>query len=131
MDKSSVLKAFNNHLFEFIDDIITAFPDNNDIKTAKSFFELTKKGNVTLLIKAWYTHVYIPYNDILAADNLEFFITKDYTQDIANLSNNTDILASIDKIRNPIREMSDANKQHSLDYLKNLNKLSKIYDDQK
>ena len=43
MDKSSVLKAFNNHLFEFIDDIITAFPDNNDIKTAKSFFELTKR----------------------------------------------------------------------------------------
>tara|TARA_B100001175_G_C19443956_1_gene607728 strand:- start:732 stop:1127 length:396 start_codon:yes stop_codon:yes gene_type:complete len=131
MDKSTVLKAFNNHLFEFIDDVISAFPDNNDIKTTKTFFELTKKGNVTLLIKAWYTHVYIPYNDILAADNLEFFITKDYSQDISNLPNMSEILVSIDKIRNPIKEMSDENKQHSLKYLKNLNKLSKMYDDQK
>ena len=48
MDKSTVLKAFNNHLFEFIDDVISAFPNNNDVKTTKTFFELTKKGNVTL-----------------------------------------------------------------------------------
>jgi hypothetical protein len=43
----------------------------------------------------------------------------------------SEILISIDKIRNPIKEMSDENKQHSLKYLKNLNKLSKMYDDQK
>jgi len=131
MDKSSILKAFNNHLFEFVDDVISAFPDNNDIKTTKTFFEITKKGNATLLIKVWYTYVYIPYNELLEADNLDFFINKDYSKDISNLPNMSEILVSIDKIRNPIKEMSDENKRHSLKYLKNLNKLSKMYDDQK
>jgi len=131
MDKSTVLKAFNNHLFEFIDDVISAFPNNNDIKTTKTFFEITKKGNATLLIKVWYTYVYIPYNELLEADDLDYFINKDYSNDISNLQNMSEILISIDKIRNPIKEMSDENKQHSLKYLKNLNKLSKMYDDQK
>lgn len=63
MDKSSILKAFNNHLFEFVDDIITIFPENNDIKTTKTFFEMTKKGNVTLLIKIWFTFVETPYGE--------------------------------------------------------------------
>ena len=127
MDKSTVLKAFNNHFFEFVDDIIGIFPENNDIKTTKTFFEMTKKGNATLLIKVWYTYVYKPYADILDAGDLDFFINKDYSEDMAGLTNAKDILASIDKIRNPIKEMSDANKAHSLSYLTNLNKLSNIY----
>lgn len=127
MDKSTVLKAFNNHFFEFIDDIIGIFPENNDIKTTKTFFEMTKKGNATLLIKVWYTYVYKPYAEILDAGNLDFFINKDYSEDMSSLTNAKDILASIDKIRNPIKEMSDANKAHSLSYLTNLNKLSNIY----
>lgn len=127
MDKSTVLKAFNNHFFEFVDDIIGIFPENNDIKTTKTFFEMTKKGNATLLIKVWYTYVYKPYADILDAGDLDFFINKDYSEDMAGLTNAKDILASIDKIRNPIKEMSDTNKAHSLSYLTNLNKLSNIY----
>lgn len=127
MDKSTVLKAFNNHFFEFIDDIIGIFPENNDIKTTKTFFEMTKKGNATLLIKVWYTYVYKPYAEILDAGNLDFFINKDYSEDMSGLTNAKDILSSIDKIRNPIKEMSDANKAHSLSYLTNLNKLSNIY----
>lgn len=127
MDKSTVLKAFNNHFFEFIDDIIGIFPENNDIKTTKTFFEMTKKGNATLLIKVWYTYVYKPYAEILDAGNLDFFINKDYSEDMSSLTNAKDILSSIDKIRNPIKEMSDANKAHSLSYLTNLNKLSNIY----
>jgi hypothetical protein len=127
MDKSTVLKAFNNHFFEFIDDIIGIFPENNDIKTTKTFFEMTKKGNATLLIKVWYTYVYKPYAEILDAGNLDFFINKNYSEDMSSLTNAKDILSSIDKIRNPIKEMSDANKAHSLSYLTNLNKLSNIY----
>lgn len=129
MDKSIVLKGFNNHFFEFMDDIITIIPDNNDLKTTKTFFEMTKKGNATLLIKIWYTYVYKPYADVLDSGNLEFFINKDYSEDIVNLANAKDILSAIDKIRNPIKEMSDTNKTHSLEYLKNLNKLSKLYNE--
>tara|TARA_B110000483_G_scaffold243635_1_gene334695 strand:+ start:5160 stop:5555 length:396 start_codon:yes stop_codon:yes gene_type:complete len=131
MDKSSILKAFNNHLFEFVDDIISIFPENNDIKTTKTFFEITKKGNATLLIKIWFTYVHTPYGELLENDDLEYFVNKDYSEDMSNLSNAKDILSSIDKIRQPIKAMSDSNKEHSLKYLKNLNKLSKLYNESK
>ena len=32
-----------------------------DIPTVKTFFELTKRGNVTILIKAWNIYVNVPY----------------------------------------------------------------------
>ena len=32
---SSLLKAFNNHLLEFVEDVIRIFPENLDIKTGK------------------------------------------------------------------------------------------------
>ena len=35
----SLLKAFNNHFLEFIEDVIKIFPENLDIMTAKTFLE--------------------------------------------------------------------------------------------
>ena len=31
----SILKAFNNHMFEFIDDFIVIFPEDLDIRTSR------------------------------------------------------------------------------------------------
>ena len=45
MDKSTILKGFNNHFFEFVEDIITTFPENQDLKTSKMSFELFRKAN--------------------------------------------------------------------------------------
>lgn len=129
MDKSSVLKAFNNHFFEFIDDVIRILPDNNDIKTSKTFFETTKKANATIIIKVWYTYIQVPYGEMLESGNIDFFINKDYSTDLANLSNANEIVSAIDKVREPIKDMGDENKQHSLKYFNNLNKLSKLYND--
>ena len=30
----SILKAFNNHFIEFLDDVLNVFPDDKNIKTA-------------------------------------------------------------------------------------------------
>ena len=79
-DTSTILRGFNNHLFEFLDDIISIFPENSDLKTAKTFFEFTKKGNVTILIKMWHEFVYKPYGVLLEQGELEHFITKDYSK---------------------------------------------------
>ena len=49
----SILKAFNNHLTEFIDDLIVVFPDNLDIKTGKTFVEGLKKINPKRLPMIW------------------------------------------------------------------------------
>lgn len=126
-DKSKILTAFNNHFFEFIDDIITIFPENTHIQSSKTMFTITKKINVTLLIKIWGTFIEQPYGELLQQGNIEYFINKDYTEDVNLLKNSQDVLKGIDGLRNPIKNMSEDNKAHSLEYLNNLCRLSKAY----
>ena len=126
-DKSTLLKAFNTLFFGFLDDIISIFQDDGDIKAAKTAFELFRKGNPTIIIKVWYSYVCVPYAERIAAGNLDFFIDKDYSTDLNILSNSRDIIKTIDKIREPIRNMTEENRKHSLDYLQKLSLLANGY----
>ena len=126
-DKTTLLRTFNTLYFQFLEDLISIFPENIDIKSSKTFFEITKKANPSLLIKIWQTYVSGPYGETLAQGDLEYFINKDYSKDLSNLNNASDILKAIDKLRAPINELSEENKKHSLDYLQKLNKLSDAY----
>ena len=38
MDKSHILKTFNDHFIEFIEDIIKVFPENSDLVAIKNSF---------------------------------------------------------------------------------------------
>jgi hypothetical protein len=126
-DKSTILRAFNTHFFEFLDDIIRIIPDNRDISVAKTSFETIKRANPTIILKVWHQFVYSPYKDVIEEGNISFFFEKDYGSDLANLNNAGEIMKTIDKIRQPIKEMSDENKAHSTKYIQNLSKLSMTY----
>lgn len=126
-DKSTLSKAFNNLLFEFIDDILLIFPENVDVKQTKTALELFRKANPTSIIKAWYQYVCIPYKDIIFGGDISFFFDKDYSEDLASLSNGDDIIKAIDRIRQPIKNMSDDNKKHSTEYIQKLCKLTLAY----
>jgi hypothetical protein len=126
-DKSSILKAFNTHFFAFIDDIINIFPENDGVRGSKTSFEFFRKANPTSLLKAWHVFVYSPYRQVIDAGELEFFFEKDYTQDLAHMGNAADIMAIIDTLRDPVKEMSDINRAHSMKYIQNLSKLSEMY----
>lgn len=126
-DKSSILKAFNTHFFAFLDDIISIFPENQDIKNSKSSFEIFRKANPTSILKAWNIFIYQPYNDVIDEGKLDFFFEKSYNDDLAHLANANEIMQIIDTLRSPLKEMSDVNKAHSVKYMQNLSKLSQMY----
>ena len=127
MDKSTALRGFNTHFDEFVNDVINVFPENTDIKSARSMVNMTRKANVTIVIKIWYMYVYLPYKERIDRGDLDFFINKDYSEDLDGISNAGDILKSIDSLRSPIKQMSAVNKAHSLEYVQNLCKLSEMY----
>ena len=129
LDKSAVLHGFNSHFFDFIDDIISVFPDNAVLAKSRISFETIKKANPTIIAKAWYKFVYYPYKDIIAAGNIQFIYEKDFTEDLSGLHNADKIMKSIDTLREPIKNMSDANKQHTMKYIQNLSELSILYAD--
>jgi hypothetical protein len=125
-DKSTYMRSFNNYFFDFLDDIEKIFPEKKEIKTAKIGFNTIKQSNPSLLIKVWWLNIYSPYRAEIDNENLEFFFNKDYSSDITS-PNNKEILQFIDQIRDPIRNMDDTNKKHSLDYIKILCRLSLMY----
>src|SRR6056300_821749 len=123
-DKSTVLRAFNKHFFEFIDDIVTILPDEPEIVKAKVSFENIKKMNPTLICKTWFKVVYSPYKEVIDQGDITFFFEKDYASDLSNVPNAAEIMSIIDKIRMPIKSMDEVNRGHCTKYIQNLSKLS-------
>ena len=126
-DKTTIQRAFNTHFIEFLNDIVSIYPDNLEIVSARDSFETIKKMNPTAIIKAWYIHAYLPYAEVIDKGDLSYFFEKDYSSDLKTVQNTDEILKIIDRVREPLRGMSDKNKEHTTDYLKNLNKLSAVY----
>jgi hypothetical protein len=126
-DKKTILRTFNTHLFEFLDDVIRIFPDNLDIQTAKTSFWAIKKANPTIIIKVWYSYVYIPYNQTIANADMDFFLKKDYTSDLSDLSNSNDVIKIVNTLKDPLSKLDEREKNIILEYFQNLNKLSALY----
>lgn len=126
-DKSTILRSFNTHLFEFLEDVIRIFPDNTEIQTAKTSFQTIKKANPTAIAKAWFSFVYSPYREIIDRGDINFFFEKDYSQDLASLNNSREIMKVIDTLREPVSNMNENEKEFTMKYLQNLSKLSMIY----
>ena len=128
-DKNTLSRAFNTHFFDFLDDIISIFPENQELTTARVSFETIKRANPTAIIKAWFKYVYSPYVNVITDGNIDFFLEKDYNTDLAKVKNSNEIMNIIDKIRGPISSMNEANKGHSVKYIQNLSQISKLYNE--
>jgi hypothetical protein len=129
LDKTTTQRAFNKHFFDFLEDIITIYPEKKELTNAKTSFEIIKRANPTAIIKAWNKHVYNKYKDVIDAGDITFFFEKDYSKDLEKLSNAEKIMNTINNIREPISQMNDTNKGHCAKYIQNLSKLSMIYMD--
>jgi hypothetical protein len=126
-DKSIVLRAFNKHFFEFLDDLIVIYPDNENILIAKETFETFKKANPTIIAKVWHARVHVPYSEHILQGNIDFFTEKDYSEDLSDTQNASKVLEMINSVREPLRNMTDANRLHATKYIQNLSRLSEAY----
>jgi hypothetical protein len=127
MDKTTLLRAFNNHFFEFVDDIISIFPENTDLPNSRTSFDMIKRANPTAIVKSWYNFVFTPYKTVIEQGDISFFFEKDYSSDLAHLNNAQNIMTIINSLRDPVRQMGDVNKEHSMKYIQNLSKLAFMY----
>jgi hypothetical protein len=129
-DKNTITRAFNKHFFEFMDDMIFIYPGNEVFRGARNSFDMFRRANPTSIIKVWYMFIYVPYKDVIEEGNFEFFVDKDYQQDLqkGTVNNMKRILDKIDSLREPIRNMDPVNKAHVMKYFSNLCKLSHAYE---
>jgi len=126
-DKTTVLRAFNNVFFEFLGEVQKVLPDDADIKDAVAGLEFFKKANPTCIVKAWQFFVYEPYKEEIGRGDITFFCDKDYQSDLSYMANSDEIMKVIQRIRTPLRSMSEENKQVVVQFVTNLCRLSLVY----
>lgn len=126
MSNTNVLTVFNDHFVEFVTDIQNVFPEDHDILVAKNSLLTIRKANPKMIVKIWKTFIADKYKNEIESGNLDFFMEKDYSQDIAGTENSGKIMESINRLRGPIKQMSVENQQKTMKYIQNLTKLSII-----
>lgn len=127
MDNKTVLKAFNDHFVEFVDDVAAVFPENKDVATTRTALTAIRKANPRLILMCWKEYVSVPYAQKIDDGDLSFFIEKDYSGDLKDMDGNEAIMQKIDRLRSQVRAMSEENQRKSMTYVQNLTKLSNLY----
>jgi hypothetical protein len=125
--KSNILSAFNDHFTDFVNDIISVFPNDPDLLAAKNAFTLIRKVNPKMVIQIWDKYVVGKYKAQIEDGNIDFFITKNYNEDLSNTENSDKIMSAINRLRNPVKMMSVENQKKTMKYIQNLTNLSSMY----
>ena len=116
--------AFNDHFIEIVSDIQNVFPEDADILTAKNALITIRKANPKMIVKIWNAYIVGKYKSEIESGNLEFFMNKDYSQDVSGASNSDKIMESINRLREPIKHMTPESQAKTMKYIQNLTKLA-------
>jgi hypothetical protein len=123
---TNYLQAFNDHFMDFVNDIQSVFPDDHDLLIVKNSFITIRKANPKLIVKIWNTYIVSKYKTEIENGNIRFFIEKDYSQDINGIEHSDKIMEGINRLREPIKNMSKESQEKTMKYIQNLSKLSSL-----
>ncbi len=121
------LSAFNNQFMEFIEDVLRLFPNDPDLLASKNSILLMKKVNPRIIIITWRDLIAKPYGDKIIDEGFDFFITKDYSEDLQKMQDSDKILKIIERFRVPLRGLCNEDKDTTMKYIINMTKLSLLY----
>jgi len=127
MNKSDILMGFNNHITDFFNDVLTIFPDDNEIQVAHTSLIAIRKVNPKIIVTIWKTYISDKYKKEIELGNIDFFINRDYQGDLIDSGNASTILSKIDTLREPFKLMSEDNKKKTIKYIQNVTKLCNLY----
>jgi hypothetical protein len=130
MNKDQIVDTFNKHFLEFIIDIERVFPNDTDILSMRKSLNKSFMLMPRSLIRVFNDHFVVMYSNEIESGNLDFFIENDYrTKHGYKETDDVWALDKIDVLRAPIRNMTPDEKTKVVQYLKNLKKLSDLYND--
>jgi hypothetical protein len=123
---NNILTAFNDHFIDFVNDVHSVFPNDADILSTKNALMAIRKANPKMIVKIWNAFIVSNYKGEIEAGNLDFFINKDYSQDVSSAANSDKIMESIDRLRSPVKNMGPENQAKVMKYIQNLTKLAQM-----
>lgn len=123
---ANILTAFNDHFIEFVNDVHCVFPNDADILATKNALTTIRKMNPKMIVKIWNSFIVSKYKNEIEQGNIDFFINKDYSNDVSLTTNSDKIMESIDRLREPVKNMSPENQAKVMKYIQNLTKLAQL-----
>lgn len=119
----TLVKLFNSHIIEFIDDICVIVDNKDDLLNIKKKIRSLIRISSVKPIKLWKENC-LKYNDEIEKKNYDYFLNKSYIKDIKD----DDFLLNLfEKYKTQFSSESIENKEKIMQYIYNLNKISKIY----
>ena len=128
MNKTQIIDTFNKHFMDFIIDIERVFPNDTDIMSMRKSLNKSLIFSPKAFIRMFNDYFVALYGNEIENGDLNFFIQNDYrTKHGYKETDDVWIINKIDILREPVSTMSDDDKGKVIQYLKNLKKLSDLY----
>ena len=125
--KSLLLNAFCNQLEEFISSLLEVLNNNIDLLTFQSIVSKARKANPKIIIDTWHKKISLKYCKEIENGDINFFLSKNYNNDISSLKNKGTLGEIINKFKNLLNNIGENNQKTSMEYLQNLLRLSQLY----
>ncbi len=128
-NQSIILKTFNKQLTEFINDVSSIFPGEKDVIVLSTFMKTIMYGKPRAIIEVWYNYITLKYNKEIENGEIEYFLNKDYSEDLQSTQGSVETLDTIDKLRSTIKLAfnQNENREKTIKYIQNITKLSYLY----
>ena len=124
--KDQYLDIFIAHFNEFISDVASLFPRDNNVQSLKKNLILISKINKKTCIVNWKYYVVDNFRKEIENNDYNFFINNDWSTIITHRYKDA-ILIKINELRESVRLLSETNKIKALKYVENLVKLCDLY----
>ena len=118
--------VFNTLFFKLVSSVIEYFPKDAALSGAEKSLFAIRKINPSLIYRVWVYYVDTPYKKEIEECNIDFFINKDYSNDLRDYAAVHDyqtIAQAIDRLREPIKKMDKENQLIIMGYIQSLSKL--------
>lgn len=124
-----IMRAFNQHLNDFMEDIKRLFPENVKLRTLYNSLNSFIKINPKKAIEMWYSNITAKYSEQIMNEDIDFFVNKNYDDDVKKVEG-SGIKLDIDlvkELREPIMSIDAENKRTAIKYIKEMTQLSSLY----
>ena len=127
MEMATITTAFNNHVAEFFEDVLRVTPGDKDIIAADVAVKTARRANASLFRRSWVRYTE-PYLDQINSKDTGFFLTKDYSTDVANggAESQGALIDAIERVRIRIGTMTEDQKDKIMGYIYNLTTLARM-----
>ena len=120
---TSYLTAFNTVVFNFNDDLIRTFPEENDFKVYRRGLEWLKESNAKKICNLFKVYTFNYREKIISKDHT-FFLNTNY-DDVVD-TNDEGIVLVINKLKKYWNTLSTENQEKIWEYLNTLLKLADL-----